>query len=241
MTVGKRLDALGAQAYTENERALSRIGGVPVSITIGSNVKDPERIRERRAQIVSAAVRLFTEKGFHKTTTREIAKAAGLSNGALYEYVESKEDVLYLVCQHIHREMAKQLSTSLSQHKTGATRLQHAIHSFFQVIHHMQDEILLIYQESKSLPPSFLREVLREENHIAEVFETLLKDGVADHSLTIRAEDVRLLAHDIVVLGQMWAFRRWGLREGSFTQFADQQVNMLMHACGASDAGSLTD
>lgn len=203
-------------------------------ITIGSNVKDPERIRERRSQIVCAAVHLFTDKGFHKTTTREIAKAAGLSTGALYEYVESKEDVLYLVCQHIHREMAEQLRLSLSQQAIGADRLRDAIHAFLQVIHHMQDEILLIYQESKSLPPTFLREVLREENHITEMFEQLLREGVSDASLQVNIAAVPLLAHDIVVLGQMWAFRRWGLKEVTFNKFAAQQVDMLMHACGAT-------
>jgi TetR/AcrR family transcriptional regulator, cholesterol catabolism regulator len=207
-----------------------------VAITIGSNVKDPDRIRERRAQIVTAAVQLFAEKGFHKTTTREIAKAAGLSNGALYEYVESKEDVLYLVCQHIHREMADKLSLSLSPHATGAERLKHAILAFFQVISHMQDDILLIYQESKSLPPSFLREVLREENQITQVFEQLLTEGRQDASLRLDVSAIPLLAQDIVVLGQMWAFRRWGLREVEFARFAEQQLEMLMHACGANAA-----
>lgn len=57
------------------------------------------RRRERRAaarktQIVTAAARLFAEKGFHRTTTREIAEVADVSEGTLYNYIESKDDLL---------------------------------------------------------------------------------------------------------------------------------------------------
>ena len=56
-------------------------------------------------EIVDAAVELFIQNGFHKTTTRQIAKAAGFSIGSLYEYVASKEDILYLVCDAIQPTM----------------------------------------------------------------------------------------------------------------------------------------
>lgn len=43
-------------------------------------VKDEVLIKKRREQMVKAAVQLFHEKGFHRTTTREIAKASGLAS-----------------------------------------------------------------------------------------------------------------------------------------------------------------
>ena len=67
---------------------------------IPTQVKDPNLVRRRRRQIVDAAVGLFIQQGFHKTTTRQIARAAGFSIGAVYEYVASKEDILYLVCRN---------------------------------------------------------------------------------------------------------------------------------------------
>ena len=72
---------------------------------INTVVKDPRLVETRRQQIIDAAVGLFIKKGFHRTTTREIAREAKFSIGTLYEYVESKEDILYLVCDHIHSEM----------------------------------------------------------------------------------------------------------------------------------------
>ena len=52
------------------------------------------RAAARKTQIIDAAARLFSEKGFHRTTTRDIAEAADISEGTLYNYIESKNDLL---------------------------------------------------------------------------------------------------------------------------------------------------
>jgi len=54
---------------------------------------DPERHRERRLAIVGAALDLFATKGLAQTTTADIARAAGVSTGALFHYFPSKRAV----------------------------------------------------------------------------------------------------------------------------------------------------
>ncbi len=49
---------------------------------------------ERRAQIVRAAVKLFAERGYARTTTRDIAREAGISEGTIYRHFTSKQDLL---------------------------------------------------------------------------------------------------------------------------------------------------
>jgi len=48
---------------------------------------------ERRSAIVEAATKVFAENGFHGTTTRELAKAAGVSEALLYKHFPSKESL----------------------------------------------------------------------------------------------------------------------------------------------------
>ena len=48
----------------------------------------------RQAQILDAAAGLFAEKGFQRTTTREIAEQAGVSEGTIYNYFANKQDLL---------------------------------------------------------------------------------------------------------------------------------------------------
>ena len=64
--------------------------------------------------MIRGAVSLFKQKGFHRTTTREIAKEAGFSIGTLYEYIRTKEDVLYFVCDSIYDEVSERLYRCLT-------------------------------------------------------------------------------------------------------------------------------
>ncbi|MDN5853142.1 MAG: TetR/AcrR family transcriptional regulator, partial [Actinomycetia bacterium] len=55
-----------------------------------------------RERLIDAAVEAFAERGFHATTTRDIAARAGMSPAALYVHHASKEDVLYEVSRLGH-------------------------------------------------------------------------------------------------------------------------------------------
>lgn len=62
-----------------------------------SAAKDPIReqlIEARRNQILDAAATVFAEKGFHRATTKDIARTAGVSQGTIYNYFDTKEDLL---------------------------------------------------------------------------------------------------------------------------------------------------
>ncbi|MCK6512260.1 TetR/AcrR family transcriptional regulator [Myxococcota bacterium] len=48
----------------------------------------------RREQILDAAARVFSERGFHQARSRDVAEEAGVSNGTVYNYFKSKEDIL---------------------------------------------------------------------------------------------------------------------------------------------------
>lgn len=50
---------------------------------------------QRREQIMKAAIRLFARQGFARTTTRQIAREAGVSEGTIYRYFTSKQDLLF--------------------------------------------------------------------------------------------------------------------------------------------------
>jgi AcrR family transcriptional regulator len=54
-------------------------------------------VRARREQIVGAATRVFAEKGFRRATTREVARAAGVSEGTIYNYFEDKDALLMAI------------------------------------------------------------------------------------------------------------------------------------------------
>ena len=197
---------------------------------IPTDVKDERLVKERRKQIVDAAVGLFIDNGFHKTTTRQLAKASGLAMGTLYEYVKSKEDVLYLVCEAIHQEMEKRLKERIGLSENGAQGLAAAMEVYFTVCHEMSDHILLIYQETKSLPAESMAYVLDYDEGIARIFRDLIDQGCEDFTLKPMAADERqLMATNIVVLGHMWTFRRWSLKKSfNLEQYIEHQRDLIL-------------
>ncbi len=59
----------------------------------------------RTEQILDAAVQLFSEKGFHRTTTRDIAELADVAEGTLYNYFANKDDLLFGIMQRLTHSM----------------------------------------------------------------------------------------------------------------------------------------
>ena len=183
---------------------------------IPSLVKDRNLLQERRLAVIEAAVKLFTAHGFHKTTTRRIAEEAGMGVGSLYDYVRSKEDILFLVTDHIHGQVEERLKATLEWFRTNARTdgakeaLVSAISAYLAVCDDLADDILLIYQESKSLPPSSRRSMLERETRISGIFEEIIRRGIGEGCFRA-GEEASILAENIVVLGHMWTFRRWRL------------------------------
>nr|WP_041123496.1 TetR/AcrR family transcriptional regulator [Jeotgalibacillus alimentarius] len=194
---------------------------------VQSSVKDERLIEMRRDQMIKGAVSLFKQKGFHRTTTREIAKASGFSIGTLYEYIRTKEDVLYLVCDRIYDKVRTRLH---GMELDGGTlqALSRGIAHYFKVVDGMQDEVLVMYQEAKSLSKDALPYVLKKELEMTEMFETLIQKCVDEGQLVMERDEIHLLAQNIFVQGQMWAFRRWALREYNIDQYTEKQTELLL-------------
>lgn len=180
---------------------------------VHASVKDERLIQIRRAQMVKGAISLFKEKGFHRTTTREIARQAGFSIGTLYEYIRSKEDILYLVCDQIYDEVQQKIQEVLDLDEVTVETIREGIASYFQIIDEMQDEVLVMYQEAKSLSKESLPYVLKKELQMVAMFEQLIKLYSNNYKLNLKKGEIALLAHNIFVQGQMWGFRRWALRK----------------------------
>lgn len=193
-------------------------------------VKDPQLIKKRREQMVKGAVRLFIEKGFHRTTTREIAKESGFSIGTLYEYIRSKEDVLYLVCDAIYDEVSSRLTEQLDTEQKGLGRLKNAISSFFHIVNDMQDEVLVMYQEAKSLPKEALSYVLQKEREMTSMIKKIIKDCLLEEGQTnVSDKKAELIANNILVQGHMWAFRRWAIQKNfSISDYIALQTEQIL-------------
>jgi TetR/AcrR family transcriptional regulator, fatty acid metabolism regulator protein len=82
---------------------------------------------DKRERILDAAVRVFARKGFHATRVSEVAKAAGVADGTIYLYFESKEQLLVSLFEHRVERLLDYLETELPRAPSASQRLQRII------------------------------------------------------------------------------------------------------------------
>lgn len=202
-----------------------------------ASVKDEKLIQKRRDQMIKGAVKLFIKKGFHRSTTREIAKAAGFSIGTLYEYIRTKEDVLYLVCDSIYDQVQQRMQQVIDTDRGNLESLRDAVTAYFKVMDEMQDEVLVMYQEAKSLTRDALPYVLKKELEMVGMFRSVIEGCVSNKELDLSEREIELIAHNIFVQGQMWAFRRWFLKKTyTLEEYTELQINQLIFGVKGKEA-----
>lgn len=192
-----------------------------------SNVKNRELVMKRRNQMIKGAISLFKEKGFHRTTTREIAKESGFSIGTLYEYIRTKEDVLFLVCDSIYEQVKQRLELVIAKEVPSVKMLKNVVRAYFELMDEMQEEVLVMYQEVKSLEKEAQEYVLKKEREMVDMLKQVIESCLPEHNISDM--DTELIANNIFIQGQMWGFRRWILqKQFKLDEYIDRQLFYLM-------------
>lgn len=99
----------------------------------------------RREQLLEAAARLFAQKGYHATRVAEIAEAAGIAKGTLYEYFPTKEELFYAL-----------LDSWLGQFESELLQRLQGSHDPLQQADVVREAAVLFYQRHASHAPIFL-------------------------------------------------------------------------------------
>ena len=83
-----------------------------------------KRTDDKRERILRAAVKVFAKKGFYASRVSEIAKAAGVADGTIYLYFDSKDDLLESLFEDRMERLFTVLRAELAKHPTARARLR---------------------------------------------------------------------------------------------------------------------
>lgn len=177
---------------------------------VGTNIKNKHLVDLKRKQIIDGAIKTFVDKGFHKSTVKDIALSADLSMGTLYNYINTKEDILYLVYDYITNLLTEEMKNAISGIEDPKERLRAALKQNVNTIYKYQDVVRFLYRESASHDRSTLHTVLSRETEYIELFESLLRNCIDEQ----RIEEDRLkLAADILsYMPVILPLRSWSLK-----------------------------
>ena len=138
-------------------------------------------VRARREQIVGAATRVFAEKGFRRATTREVARAAGVSEGTIYNYFEDKDALLMAILNGLNEteRRAEDFEEGMSTDFRGF--LKEYLRRRMSLIWENREVFRVVLSEmlvNAELREMYLRQVVEPTMRIAEEhFRSRMKQG----------------------------------------------------------------
>lgn len=197
-------------------------------IEIATTIKNEKLVQKRRKQIILAAIKLFSQKGFHKATLRELSKVAKISHGNIYDYVSNKEDIFFLIHEFIANTVNDELDKIMKNVAGPVQRLKQMIKVEFEFMNRWADAILLIYQETHILNKIFLKKLLKSEREHVSKYEGVLKE--LTETGVFRDFNIRCIANLIKIMLDSWVLKRWDLRgHVNRTEMESHIIDLLLN------------
>jgi len=147
--------------------------------------KKEELVQKRSMQILEAAARVFAQKGYHAATTKEIAAQAGVSEGTIYNYFQSKEDLLLSIPRLISETTLLPPLTQIQATPTTSGEeeeklLTIVLDKAFQTFQHNVDFLKVLFSALPTMDEETLEEYLRRTPlHLTQVLEEFLRIRIA--------------------------------------------------------------
>lgn len=202
---------------------------------VKSQVSDAALVQRRREQIVAAAVELFAAQGYFRTTIQQIAREAGVSIGLIYQYAQTKDDVLLLSLMKVMDLFRQEISTRERDETDPLDALKRRFATYCRVVDRNRKATVLAYRSTMSLPAPMREFIKRAEADTNEVLADALRACVAEG--LFRPIDVDLAAYQLVMHAHTWALKHWRLsRLTTIDGYVEQGFDFFVRAM-ATPAG----
>ena len=164
-------------------------------------------------RLLVAAVDAFAERGYHATTTRDIASRAGMSPAALYIHYKTKEELLQRISRIGHEKVLEILRTAARGEGGATERLADAVSSFVRWHAGRRTTARVVQYELDALGPEARAEIVALRRQVDAEVRGIIEDGVASGEFDVL--DVR--GTTLAVLSLCVDVARWFNVEGSRT------------------------
>jgi len=190
-----------------------------------NNSKEHTRVR-----IINSAKKLFAEQGYQKTTIVDISKQAGLSEAALYEYFQGKEDLLLTIPDLWVSELLQDLDEQLFGIQGAVNKLRKYLWWYMRRVEQAPLDAKIVYLFLKTnanfLETEVYANVKKLYSYLIDIFEEGQKTGELKSELNPR------IARDIFVGTMDHIIARWLLKDMSYSLFdnLDQTFDLIVSA-----------
>jgi len=144
-----------------------------------------KEIREK--QIKEAALKLFSEKGFHNTTVTQIAEAADLGKGTIYWYWKSKEDLAFSLVSDMLHDFALLIEAARDAGGPVVARFENLVARVAELYYRETDYLRLLWKfrvdRSYIFSAEYTEKVASYYVRMRKALEHMIEEGIANGEL----------------------------------------------------------
>ncbi|WP_153301557.1 TetR/AcrR family transcriptional regulator [Endozoicomonas arenosclerae] len=187
----------------------------------------PETVADkRRQQIFKGACEVIGRKGYGSASMREIAKAADITIPTMYKYIDTKEDILFMITQVCMEEIFAYFKEALHRQEDAESKMKSAIEAYVQYVTKNRKYINLVYRETRALNAENRDRIFNVERDFMTLWEQIIVDGIEEG--VFKKTDTFLAANMIYFFCNVWALRHWSLEGYSEEQIRDRLVEFIL-------------
>lgn len=185
-------------------------------------------------RLLDAAVALFSRKGYTATSTREVASLLGIQKASLYYHIQSKEDLLFLVCKSSLTRILSDVQSAIHDTADPLERIAAMIRAHVESMLRDAGEHSSTLAEMHALSPKRLAQVVSLRDAYEGFVKSVLQEG--QNSGALRTDlDVKYLS--LCLLGMMNRVLVWYRRGGTLSP---AQIGHMLAAVFLSGAACET-
>ena len=180
----------------------------------------------RRDELLRAAARLFVEKGFAATTTRDIAEAVGMRSGSPFYHFRSKQELLRAAIIQGLQAGQQRLQTAIEGVSEPEQRLRLMIRTHLGILLEGDLQAPMLLYESRSVDAAGRAEIAAAADSYQQIWQHTLDELAAGGRLRSSATPLRLL-----LFGMLNGVTQWYRADGelSLDEIAEAASNLFLH------------
>ncbi len=183
--------------------------------------------KSRRDQIYQVAGALFSERGYHATSMRDLASALGMQGGSLYAHISGKEELLIELVDQAAQQFDDALLPLRAADLTPEQKLREAMRRHIEVVAQNLESATVFFHEWKHLSPQAYDKVTAWRDTIDALYRDLVREGIEQGAFKAHL-DVKMTAN-LLLSAVNWTYT-WYKAGGplSARQIADQYTDLLL-------------
>lgn len=194
--------------------------------------------RFRKREILTAAEKIFSLKGFHETTMAEIAESAGFATGSLYQFFEGKEDLYATMMKEKLTRMFSDIEEAVERGRDTPAKLRALVTSHFKFVEENAGFYRLLMR-GEGVSHDAGRCTLRDQiigyflNHV-DFIEKMIREGVRRNYF--KNMNTKAMTYSIMGIMNFFKFMYVMKPEGSLMKKVPLVLDTFMKGVGKDGA-----